>query len=148
MSVRSLHRFTHSEGMTEGDPARAVTPPRPPRRLPKALSVAQVQTLLAAPGEDTELALRDTALLELLYSTGVRISEAVQLDVDDVWHALRSPDDQVPTSRPRQRQQGAHRADRVLRSRSARPLSGAARPVLVARGPAPQPCCSMRGAAD
>ena len=49
VSVRSLHRFTHSEGMTEGDPARAVTPPRPPRRLPKALSVAQVQTLLAAP---------------------------------------------------------------------------------------------------
>ena len=99
VSVRSLHRFTHSEGLTEEDPARAVAPPKPPRRLPKALSVAQVEALLAAPGEANELALRDTALLELLYSTGVRISEAVQLDVDDVWHALRAPDGYTPTLR-------------------------------------------------
>jgi integrase/recombinase XerD len=136
VSVRSLHRFTHSEGMTDGDPARAVTPPRPPRRLPKALSVAQVQTLLAAPGEDTELALRDTALLELLYSTGVRISEAVQLDVDDVWHALRSPDDQVPTLRVL----GKGNKERMVpigsyaRAALDRYLVRA-RPVLVARGP-------------
>lgn len=134
VSVRSLHRFAHSEGMTEGDPARAVTPPRPPRRLPKALSVAQVESLLAAPGQDTELALRDTALLELLYSTGVRISEAVQLDVDDVWHALRSPDE-TPTLRVL----GKGNKERLVpigsyaRAALDRYLVRA-RPVLVARG--------------
>src|SRR5215218_51068 len=99
VALRSLHRFAQAEGMTADDPANTVSPPRPPRRLPKALSIAQVEALIAAPGEDTALALRDTALLDLLYTTGVRISEAVQLDVDDVWKALRSPDDQTPTLR-------------------------------------------------
>jgi integrase/recombinase XerD len=99
VAVRSLHRFAYAEGMTIEDPALTVAPPKPARRLPKALSVAQVAALLAAPGEETPLALRDTALLELLYSTGVRISEAVQLDVDDVWQALKAPDGQIPTIR-------------------------------------------------
>jgi integrase/recombinase XerD len=99
VAVRSLHRFAHAEGMTADDPARTVSPPKPPGRLPKALSIAQVEALLAAPGEETALALRDTALLELLYSTGIRISEAVQLDVDDIWHALRAVDGQTPTLR-------------------------------------------------
>jgi integrase/recombinase XerD len=99
VALRSLHRFAQDEGMTADDPARTVSPPRPPRRLPKALSIPQVEALLAAPGHETALALRDTALLELLYSTGVRISEAVQLDVDDVWQALRAPDGQTPTIR-------------------------------------------------
>src|SRR5215218_3268565 len=97
VALRSLHRFAQAEGMTADDPANTVSPPRPPRRLPKALSIAQVEALIAAPGEDTALALRDTALLELLYSTGVRISEAVQLDVDDVWKALRTLEGQTTT---------------------------------------------------
>jgi len=95
VALRSLHRFAQAEGMTADDPANTVSPPRPPRRLPKALSIAQVEALIAAPGEDTALALRDTALLDLLYSTGVRISEAVQLDVDDVWKALRTLEGQT-----------------------------------------------------
>ena len=99
VAVRSLHRFAQAEGMTADDPANTVSPPRPPGRLPKALSISQVEALVAAPGEDTALALRDTALLELLYSTGVRISEAVQLDVDDVWQALRTLDGQTATIR-------------------------------------------------
>jgi integrase/recombinase XerD len=99
VALRSLHRFAQAEGMTADDPANTVSPPRPPRRLPKALSIAQVEALIAAPGEDTALALRDTALLELLYSTGVRISEAVQLDVDDVWKALRTLEGQTTTIR-------------------------------------------------
>src|SRR5699024_10103557 len=67
------------------DPARDVRPPTPPRRLPKALSVDEVERLLAAAGlGDTPLAIRDRALLELLYGTGARISEAVGLAVDDV----------------------------------------------------------------
>ncbi len=99
VALRSLHRFAHAEGMTAADPAHTVSPPKPQRRLPKALSIAQVEALLAAPGEDNALSLRDTALLELLYSTGVRISEAVRLDVDDVWHALRASDGHTPTLR-------------------------------------------------
>src|SRR5690606_28287996 len=60
-------------------------PPKAPRRLPKALPVDQVERLLATP-DDSILGLRDRALLELLYATGARVSEAVGLDVDDVAH--------------------------------------------------------------
>ncbi len=84
-AVRGLHRFAVREGLTRTDPARAVRPPVPPRRLPKAIPVQDVEALLAAAGFDqTPLALRDAALLELLYGTGARISEAVGLAVDDV----------------------------------------------------------------
>lgn len=85
VAVRGLHRFALREGYAQTDPARDVRPPTPPRRLPKALSVHEVERLLAAAGVgDTALALRDRALLELLYGTGARISEAVGLAVDDV----------------------------------------------------------------
>ncbi|MEO6081876.1 MAG: site-specific tyrosine recombinase XerD [Umezawaea sp.] len=83
-AVRGLHKFAHREGVVPGDPAREVAPPTPPRRLPKALPVDDVLRLLDShPGDDPR-ALRDRALLELLYSTGARISEVVGLDVDDV----------------------------------------------------------------
>ncbi|MGV7975244.1 tyrosine-type recombinase/integrase, partial [Mycobacterium kansasii] len=75
------------EGLVPTDVARAVKPPTPNRRLPKSLTVDQVEALLAAAGgaaTDGPLDLRNRALLELLYSTGARISEAVGLDVDDV----------------------------------------------------------------
>ncbi len=88
VAVRSLHRFALSEGVTTDDPARDVRPPKPPQRLPKALSVDQVQAMLDVPATDTPLGLRDGALLELLYGTGTRISEAVSLDVDDVSRLL------------------------------------------------------------
>ena len=88
VAVRSLHRFGHAEGSTPTDPAAAVSPPRPARRLPKALSIDQVQAMLDVPATDTELGLRDRALLEVLYGTGARISEAVGLDVDDVSRLL------------------------------------------------------------
>jgi integrase/recombinase XerD len=84
VAVRGLHRFAQREGWTSGDPAREVKPPVPARRLPKALPVDQVEALLRAPDEATPLGLRDRALLELLYGTGARISEAVGLDVDDL----------------------------------------------------------------
>ena len=88
VAVRGLHRFAHREGLTGGDPAREVTPPVPARRLPKALTVDQVERLLDGAGPpDTAWALRDRALLELLYGTGARISEAVGLDVDDLERA-------------------------------------------------------------
>ncbi len=85
VSVRGLHRFALREGLTTTDPAREVRPPAPARRLPKAISVEQVEALLDAAGADqTPLALRDRALLEVLYGTGARISEAVGLAVDDL----------------------------------------------------------------
>lgn len=87
VAVRGLHRFALREGWTTVDPAREVRPPVPPRRLPKAITVSQVEALLAAPDAETPLGLRDRALLELLYGTGARISEAIGLDVDDLDRA-------------------------------------------------------------
>ena len=83
-AVRGLHRFVVREGLATDDPSRDVTPPTPPRRLPKALDVDRVEALLAAPPGDTPLGLRDRALLEFLYGTGARISEAVGAAVDDL----------------------------------------------------------------
>ncbi|TDQ48553.1 site-specific tyrosine recombinase XerD [Actinorugispora endophytica] len=85
VAVRGLHRFALREGITGHDPARQVRPPTPARRLPKAIALDQVESLLAAVGDGQDpRALRDRALLELLYGTGARISEAVGLDVDDI----------------------------------------------------------------
>jgi integrase/recombinase XerD len=88
IAVRGLHRFAAAEGLAELDVARAVRPPTPGRRLPKSLTIDQVLALLEGAGgespADGPLTLRNRALLELLYSTGSRISEAVGLDVDDI----------------------------------------------------------------
>lgn len=85
VAVRGFHRFTVSDGLAQADPAAAVKPPTPAKRLPKALPLSDVEAILEAAGApDTVLALRDRALLELLYGTGARISEAVGLDVDDL----------------------------------------------------------------
>ncbi|HEY3733682.1 MAG TPA: site-specific tyrosine recombinase XerD [Streptosporangiaceae bacterium] len=85
VAVRGLHAFAAAQGLTEADPARQVRPPAPPRRLPKAISVDDVERLLAAAqAQDGPAALRDRALLEFLYGTGARISEAVGLDVDEL----------------------------------------------------------------
>jgi integrase/recombinase XerD len=85
VAVRGLHRFALREGLVNHDVAAAVKPPAPAKRLPKALPLDDVERILAAAGATgTTLALRDQALLELLYGTGARISEAVGLDVDDV----------------------------------------------------------------
>jgi integrase/recombinase XerD len=85
VAVRGLHRFLALEGVLDTDPARRVSPPTPPSRLPQAIPVEDVERLLeAASVGDTPASLRDRALLEVLYGTGARISEAVGLDVDDV----------------------------------------------------------------
>ena len=82
-SVRGLHRFLVREGLEDEDPSGRLKPPKAAQRLPKALTVDQVEALLGAPGDDL-VGLRDRALLELLYATGARVSEVVQLDVDDL----------------------------------------------------------------
>jgi integrase/recombinase XerD len=95
VAVRGLHAFAAAEGLAEGDPASQVRPPAPPRRLPRAIAVPDVERLITAAGsgagpEDLR-PLRDRALLELLYGTGARISEAVGLDVDDLGFAAAGP---------------------------------------------------------
>ena len=88
VAARGLHRFAVREGVSAVDPSVDVRPPTPARRLPKALTVEEVSRLLtAAAVADTPLALRDVALLELLYGTGARISEVVGLAVDDLDRA-------------------------------------------------------------
>ncbi|MFD0359853.1 site-specific tyrosine recombinase XerD [Nocardia sp. GCM10030253] len=123
IAVRGLHRFAAAEGITTTDVAHAVKPPAPGRRLPKALPYDQVLRLLEAAGggpmdaEGSDASggadggprgLRDRALLELLYSTGARISEMVGLDVDDldteeravVLHGKGGKQRMVPIGRP------------------------------------------------
>lgn len=91
VAVRGFWGFCVAEGLTTVDPARSWQPPSPPRRLPKALTYDQIDALLsaAAVGADP-VALRDVALLELLYGTGARIDEACGLDRDDVDLAERT----------------------------------------------------------
>ena len=93
-AVRGLHAFAAAEGMAEADVAGRLRPPAPPRRLPRAIGVAEVERLIVATaageGPGSPRPLRDRALLELLYGTGARISEAVGLDVDDLGLADRA----------------------------------------------------------
>ncbi|WP_448623536.1 site-specific tyrosine recombinase XerD [Geodermatophilus sp. URMC 64] len=85
VAVRGLHRFALLDGLVPDDVAHEVRPPTPARRLPKAIPVESVVVLIEAAGSlDGPRGLRDRALLELLYGTGARISEAVGLAVDDL----------------------------------------------------------------
>jgi integrase/recombinase XerD len=90
VAVRGLHKFSHREGAVSRDVAHEVHPPTPPRRLPKALPIDDVLRLLDTHTGQEPRDLRDRALLELLYSTGARISEVVGLDLDDVDHDERT----------------------------------------------------------
>lgn len=90
--VRGFHRFLAAEGDVSDDPAQVVAPPTPARRLPKAISVEEVERLLdAASVGDTPASLRDRALLEVLYGSGARVSEAIGLDIDDIDLGPRGP---------------------------------------------------------
>ncbi len=93
IAVRGLHAFAVAQGLAGTDPAREIPPPSPPRRLPKAITLGEVERLLAAsgpgpdepgPGGTDPRLLRDRALLEFLYGTGARISEATGLDIDEL----------------------------------------------------------------
>lgn len=91
--VRGLHRFWLLENITTGDPAAAIKPPKSKRNLPKAITVEQVELLLKSSGPDPQdpdamasspILVRDRAILELLYATGARITELINLDLDDL----------------------------------------------------------------
>lgn len=84
VAVRGLHRFLAVEGLADTDVGANIDTPRAPRPLPKALSVVDMERLLAAPKGGGALAARDRSMLELLYGAGLRISELTRLDVDDL----------------------------------------------------------------
>lgn len=83
-AVRGLHRFLELEGAAERNPAAAVDPPKAWSRLPRFLTLDEVDRLLAAPDAETRFGLRDRAMLEVLYATGLRVSELVGLTLDGV----------------------------------------------------------------
>jgi integrase/recombinase XerD len=83
-SVRSFHRFLVREGIADHDPTAGVPQPRLPRSLPRPLPVEDVRRLLETPDVETPTGTRDRAILELLYGSGLRISELTGLDVDDL----------------------------------------------------------------
>ncbi|MCL5445873.1 MAG: tyrosine recombinase XerD [Actinobacteria bacterium] len=82
--IRGLYRFMLDEGFTVSDPTQYVKLPKAGMRLPKALSIKEVESLLAPPADDTAIARRDQAILEMLYATGMRVSELTGLSLSDV----------------------------------------------------------------
>ncbi|HYD41149.1 MAG TPA: tyrosine recombinase XerC [Anaeromyxobacter sp.] len=83
-AIRSLYRFLVREGIAPGNPARGVASPRRPKRLPEALPEEEVAALVEAPQLAVPLERRDRAFLELLYGSGLRVSELTGLDLEDV----------------------------------------------------------------
>ncbi len=83
-TLRSFYKFLARQGHVEANPVKTIRTPRQEKRLPKFLEPEEVERLLAAPQGDDLLTLRDKAILEVLYSTGMRVSELVGLDLKDV----------------------------------------------------------------
>jgi integrase/recombinase XerD len=91
-AVRGFHKFMLFEGISDNDVSAAVKPPKAPKRLPKAISIQQIDSLLKAAGPEPDdvagagdiIRVRDRAILELLYATGARVSEIVNMDLDDL----------------------------------------------------------------
>jgi integrase/recombinase XerD len=87
VAIRQLHKYWELEGICVPNPAREIQPPAIGQSLPKAISIEQVTSILESVSIETPAGLRDRAILEFLYSTGARISEVVDLDVDDLHFA-------------------------------------------------------------
>lgn len=114
VAVRGFHRFCADEGLAADDPARSWRPPSVPQRLPKAMPYDRVLALIAAAGaQDPPLGPRDAALLEFLYGTGARISEACGLDIDDIDLTERTVLLRGKGGKERRLPLGSHAADAV-----------------------------------
>ncbi|RDI41267.1 tyrosine recombinase XerD subunit [Falsibacillus pallidus] len=83
-SIRSFHQFLLREKAVEADPSVHIDTPQHGRSLPKVLSLEEVESLLEAPDDSTPIGARDKAMLEILYATGIRVSELIGLNLDDV----------------------------------------------------------------
>lgn len=83
-SVRALYQYLFREHVIEDNPAERLKPPRVEKKVPEILTVEEVDMLLAQPDADTPKGIRDRAMLELLYATGMRVSELIHLQMEDV----------------------------------------------------------------
>lgn len=83
-SIRSFHRFLVQERYVSHDPTALVESPRTVKPLPTLLSLSEVELLLASPQGDSPIALRDRAMLEVIYATGMRVSELISLQLGDL----------------------------------------------------------------
>jgi integrase/recombinase XerC len=83
-TLRSFYKWADRRGVADANPMTLIRTPRQGKRLPKAISIEQVEQLLSAPDDKDILGMRDRAMLETLYSTGIRVSELVGLEIDDV----------------------------------------------------------------
>ena len=83
-SIRGFYGFTHHEGLMEDDPATNIASPKQEKVLPQVLTAQEVTTLLEAPATNTPPGIRDKAMLETMYATGMRVSELVSLDLGDI----------------------------------------------------------------
>lgn len=83
-TLRSFYKWALRRNLVENNPMTMIRTPRQAKRLPKAITVEQIEQLLAAPDDREVLGARDRAMLETLYSTGIRVSELVDLHIDDL----------------------------------------------------------------
>jgi integrase/recombinase XerC len=83
-TLRSFYKWADRRGVADGNPMTLIRTPRQSKRLPKAITIEQVERLLSAPDENDALGMRDRSMLETLYSTGIRVSELVGLNIDDI----------------------------------------------------------------
>ncbi|MEK5441970.1 MULTISPECIES: site-specific tyrosine recombinase XerD [unclassified Fredinandcohnia] len=83
-SIRSFHKFLFRDKITDHDPTEQIETPQAERKLPKVLNISEVEALLDAPKLDNPLGIRDKAMLELLYATGLRVSELINLNLADI----------------------------------------------------------------
>src|SRR6202034_2530554 len=83
-TLRSFYKFMIRRGLVQVSPLSAIKTPKQEKRLPKCLDLEQVQKLMDAPGDGDLLSARDKAMLEVLYSSGIRVSELVELDMADI----------------------------------------------------------------
>ncbi len=83
-SIRAFFQFLYKEGVLKNDPSESLRPPKVKKKTPEILSVEEVDKLLKQPNPDTPKGIRDVAMLELLYATGMRVSELIHLELDDV----------------------------------------------------------------
>ncbi|MGX7204364.1 site-specific tyrosine recombinase XerD [Enterococcus pingfangensis] len=83
-SLRRFHQFLRQERYTDHDPMQHIDSPKKAQRLPQTLSLAEVERLIAAPDTTTDLGIRDRAILEVMYATGLRVSELIGLKLGDI----------------------------------------------------------------
>ncbi len=138
-AVRSFYKYLLREDVLSQDPTLDLAPPKLPRRLPRVLSIEEVEQLLATPDQATPGGLRDRAILELLYGSGLRVSEAVALNLGDVDLSVELVRCLGKGSKERVVPVGTH-AIRALRA-----YQQTARPALAGRRPSAALFLNRRG---